>query len=580
MRRTYYNPYHIAFLIILTTHYFLSFIFFDGIIFGQETDVFEAELLFNKILGDIYKKDFYILDSLLSGNYEWYYFTRALYIINYIYSFFSTENAFLIIDIACKIVGYISFFKLSKLVNNKNFYSFLISAIYAYASTSSFTDYHSSIFGFGSAILPYLTYLSLKKKKLKTKNFLIIILSAINSHFYFGIFYLLIPFILYLYDNNLNKIKSLKIFIIFFIFCIIANSNLLYLAFFDQVTFNRDNWQTESLSIYQNIAYFFNSLFYFPLHFTPIELPNGEIKDILYFTTFFNKICLFFIYSLTFFLLVTNKIKNSLLFLIIILGILFISFISKTHLYSALIDYFDIGIVKTIQMTRVKVILTFIILFAISNIKINKIKNYIFLTLIFTYFIFQINHILLPAFKKHINYNSYTDLEKKELKYNIINFNFSQLIASLKKNFEEEENHNYLTISNYYDTQNFTYIKNLVKDEYVLPININPAKLIYNRIKTAGGYFQFYPQSYKDKFEKIIDIELNKNITWKKDFDTWGHRLYAFVENSRNIELNFMEMKKMKITYLLSDIKLFDENLETVCENCNDNKKINLYYIK
>ena len=218
MKRTYYNPYHIAFLIILTIHYFLSFIIFDGIIFGQETDVFEAELLFNKILGDVYKKDFYILDSLLLGNYEWYYFTRALYIINYIYSFFSTENAYLIIDIICKTVAYVSFFKLSKLVNNNNFYSFLISGIYAYASTSSFTDYQSSIFGLGSAILPYLTYLSLKKKDLKVSNYLIIILSAINSHFYFGIFYLLIPLILYLYDNNLNKIKSLKIFIVFFCF--------------------------------------------------------------------------------------------------------------------------------------------------------------------------------------------------------------------------------------------------------------------------------------------------------------------------------------------------------------------------
>ena len=48
-----YNIYHIIFLLILTAHYSLSFILFDGIVFGQETDVFEAELLFNKILGDI-----------------------------------------------------------------------------------------------------------------------------------------------------------------------------------------------------------------------------------------------------------------------------------------------------------------------------------------------------------------------------------------------------------------------------------------------------------------------------------------------------------------------------------------------
>ena len=130
MKRTYCNIYHISFLLILITHYLLSFILFDGIIFGQETDVFEHEILFNRILGDIYNNDYYILDSLLDGNYEWFYFTRALYVINYLYSFFSTENAFLIIDIFCKIVAYISFFKLSRLIDNKIFYSFLIAGIY------------------------------------------------------------------------------------------------------------------------------------------------------------------------------------------------------------------------------------------------------------------------------------------------------------------------------------------------------------------------------------------------------------------------------------------------------------------
>lgn len=580
MQGIYNRTYLIIFLSILFIHYLLSFILFDGVIFGQETDVFEAELLFNKILGDIYKKDFYILDSLIAGNYEWYYFTRALYVTNYIYSLFSTENAYLIIDIICKIVAYISFFRLSKLVNNKIFYSFLIAAIYSYASTTSFTDYQSSIFGFGSAILPYLTYLSLKKKKLKIKNYLIIIFSAINSHFYFGMFYLLIPIILYLYDNNLDKIKSLKIFIVFFIFCILANSNLLYLAFFNEVTFNRDNWQTESLSIYQNIIYFFNSLFYFPLHFDSIELPNGQLSKILHFPTFFSKVCIFLIYTLTVFLLLTNKIENSRLFIIIILGILLISFISKTHFYSTLVDYLDIGIVKTIQMTRVKVILTFIFFFALSNIKINKIKSYIFFIFIFTFFAFQINHMILPAFKKYINYNSYNDLEKKKLKYNLINFNFFELKIIIKKNIDKPKNPIYLTIDNYYDTQNFLYLKSLVKDQYVLPININPAKLIYNRIKTPGGYFQFYPQSYKDNFKKIIVNELNKNTSWKQDFDIWGHRLYAFVNDNKNIELNFAHMKEMKIKYLVSDKKLFNENLETVCEKCNNNQKINLYSIK
>ena len=34
--------------------------------------------------------------------------------------------------------------------------------------------------------------------------------------------------------------------------------------------------------------------------------------------------------------------------------------------------------------------------------------------------------------------------------------------------------------------KNFSYLKNFVKDNYVTPVNINPAKLIYNDIKLVG----------------------------------------------------------------------------------------------
>lgn len=214
------------------------------------------------------------------------------------------------------------------------------------------------------------------------------------------------------------------------------------------------------------------------------------------------------------------------------------------------------------------------------NIKIKKLNKHIFFILIFTFFIFQINYMVLPAFKKFINYNSYNEVEKKELKYNLINLNFYELKDLIKKNLDTQSTHNFLTINNYYDPKNFLYIKNLVKNNYVLPININPAKLSYNEIKTIGGYFQFYPQFYKDKFRKIIANELNKDILRKKDFDIFGHRLYAFVVNNRDIDLNFDQMKKMQVSYLLSDKKLFNENLHIVCESCNKNPEMNLYSLK
>ena len=121
----------------------------------------------------------------------------------------------------------------------------------------------------------------------------------------------------------------------------------------------------------------------------------------------------------------------------------------------------------------------------------------------------------------------------------------------------------------FYDYLDFSFL--------IMPCHSTP---INKEIKTIGGYFQFYPQFYKDKFRKIIANELNKDILRKKDFDIFGHRLYAFVVNNRDIDLNFDQMKKMQVSYLLSDKKLFNENLHIVCESCNKNPEMNLYSLK
>ena len=84
---------------------------------------------------------------------------------------------------------------------------------------------------------------------------------------------------------------------------------------------------------------------------------------------------------------------------------------------------------------------------------------------------------------------------------------------------------------------------------------------------------------YKDKFRKIIAKELEKDISQKNNFDISGHRLYAFVFNNKNVELNFEQMKKMNISYILSEKKLFNKNLQIMCENCNSKSGLNLYLI-
>ena len=185
------------------------------------------------------------------------------------------------------------------------------------------------------------------------------------------------------------------------------------------------------------------------------------------------------------------------------MGILIISFISKTQIFSTIVDYSDIGIIKTIQLTRIKVILTFIFLFAVANIEIKKIRKYIYFVLICTFSILQINYMIVPGVKKYINFNNYNEEEKKVFKYNLINFNISELHLLIKKNLNVNTNDNYYTINNWYDPENFSYIKKLVKDEYVLPIDINPAKLTYNNIKTPGAIFSFIHNCIKMNLERL-----------------------------------------------------------------------------
>ena len=66
------NYYHFFFLLLIFFNYFLSFFLFGGFIFATPVDLFDSEILYNKILGQIFLGDFYILESLLNGEYRWF----------------------------------------------------------------------------------------------------------------------------------------------------------------------------------------------------------------------------------------------------------------------------------------------------------------------------------------------------------------------------------------------------------------------------------------------------------------------------------------------------------------------------
>ena len=126
--------------------------------------------------------------------------------------------------------------------------------------------------------------------------------------------------------------------------------------------------------------------------------------------------------------------------------------------------------------------------------------------------------------------------------------------------------------------QDYKKIKDIVKNERTISIGYDPMVAIKNDIYTLDGYHALYPLDYKKKFLKIIDKELNKNNLYKKYYNNWGSRVYCFVSDKNNIEINFLEAKKLNAAYVISEYKINNSLLELITSDFIYN--IYLYKIK
>lgn len=126
----------------------------------------------------------------------------------------------------------------------------------------------------------------------------------------------------------------------------------------------------------------------------------------------------------------------------------------------------------------------------------------------------------------------------------------------------------------FYDIK--TYLNYDVNKSEVACLGFFPAVAQYNGMHTIGGYSANYPLSYKHEFRKIIEKTLNNNPDLKKEFDYWGSNCYLQVSQLKSVymgnkpkakiinvsELNFQQMKKLGVKYLLSAYEL-ENNPET-----------------
>ncbi|MBR4832401.1 MAG: hypothetical protein IKZ97_07230 [Butyrivibrio sp.] len=88
-----------------------------------------------------------------------------------------------------------------------------------------------------------------------------------------------------------------------------------------------------------------------------------------------------------------------------------------------------------------------------------------------------------------------------------------------------------LNYREFYSTDLFESIKedlDYMDGEWSVAYGMHPAILEYNGICTLDGYLGFYPQSYKEKFRKVIEPALLRKENTRSYYDDWGARCYLY----------------------------------------------------
>ena len=158
---------------------------------------------------------------------------------------------------------------------------------------------------------------------------------------------------------------------------------------------------------------------------------------------------------------------------------------------------------------------------------------------------------------------------------------FSQVSSSIipagKKYFKDEKYRNVYTFSGYYMENDYKKIKNIVGNKRTLSLGVDPMVAVMNDVYVIDGYHSLYPLSYKKKFRPIIEKELEKSKYYKDYYDNWGSRVYAFVIDQNNIEINFQKAKEVGADFVISSYLLKKQNLKLLSDSFEN--KIYLYEI-
>jgi len=565
--------FHLIFLFILSLYYLIPYLFIGQLI-SHPHDVLEDEVVTNHIIGRFYRGDFESINLLLGGEIKWYFLWRIFHPLILLYAFFEAEVAFWLTDIIVKLIAYLSFFKLSRKLNCSIFTSSLMACLFA----STFMQTSNTMLGLGLAALPYPIYLIIKNNTLKLKHYCVLVFIGLNTDLVRHISMIpIIFFVSWIFFSKYQK-YNFKLFIkisCVLTFCIIlSNSNLIYSHLFSG-PFHRADFVIEAPGLLENFSILIKNFFNFP----------SLGGDALYFMSFPFNLYIFFITLIGLF----SKQRTSYLVLLIIFLIYFVDFFNNLEFISSIKNSSE-GLLKSYNFAVVGLamlpILYTLLFISIATSTINKIKYLIYPLIFLSIFNFQVRPLIIPLGKHFISFDSLSVEEKKQLKNSFNNQKYSSLVQNIykfrenKRKYSKQNFKNIYTFEGYYDYENYKYIKSLVGTAKTISIGLDPMVANMNNIKTLDGYHNLYPLSYKKKFRKIIEDQLDHYDEYKKYYDTYGQRVYTFVYNPNIIKINFSEASLLGAEYVISKYPISNQNLNLICKKCNGSLELFLYKIK
>jgi len=556
---------HIIPLLIISTYYLSSLLIFNAVVINP-LDTLDISSVYNHVISRIINGDLESYKMFLAGEFKWYYLDKIFYPINIFHLIFNDKQFYFFEDISFKIIAYFSFYLFSKFFFNYKKYSILGALLYTNLIHSAMNSTSPTIF---LSFMPYILYLAIIRKNIKIKHLMITFLIGLNSSLVFDYMSLiLILFFGYLAKENKNN-KS-------FIFITITISIGMIISAIPVILSILGEPTHRVLFLKANLLSFFvNDIKSF--------LGNFAINDIeKFFSLPTNLIKVFILISFLF-------VKNKKIYFFLIF--LFFTFVLKNILSS---DYSQIFFnnfiisLKGLNFSRIANIIPFlycILLVAILNFSKNLFYNkllkiFTIISSISLQIYFPLTEFTKEILKENIQEEYLINIKKdyinKNIK-NVITIIFNKNNYNFEKiNFDVKAN---TSFDVYYKIDTYKKIKQLVGDSKVASIGIDPMIAPMNNINAIDGYHLIYPLSYKKKFRKIIEDELNQNKIFSDYFDNWGNRVYMFFNDKNNLLLNFIEAKNIGATYIISAFSIKSINLELICPNCFGNNEIFLYKI-